>query len=115
MATLRQQVLRRKNVMAMAAETGADTGGSELAMPRRKLPVALVPSLVLPPSQTTTLSNLTLLIACAAVFESASMCSSIIIWKAGCAPPQASMMRFRPSPFLARISNWPRASASSRA
>ena len=31
MATLRQQVLRRKNVMAMTAETGADTGGSELA------------------------------------------------------------------------------------
>ena len=31
MATLREQVLRRKNVMAMTAETGADTGGSELA------------------------------------------------------------------------------------
>src|SRR3954452_10233981 len=31
MATLRQQVLRRKNVMTMAAETGADTGESELA------------------------------------------------------------------------------------
>src|SRR3954454_23568611 len=31
MATLRQRVLRRKNVMTMAAETGADTGGSELA------------------------------------------------------------------------------------
>src|SRR4051812_29680581 len=31
MATLREQVLRRKNVMTMAAETGADSGESELA------------------------------------------------------------------------------------
>src|SRR5690242_11200717 len=31
MATLREQVLRRKNVMTMAAETGADSGKSELA------------------------------------------------------------------------------------
>ena len=54
-----------------------------------------------------------LLIAFAAVSARWSRCSSIISWNACCAPPHASTICRRPSPFLARISYWPRASASS--
>ena len=69
----------------------------------RKLAVAPVP-LEPPFSQTMTLSNLMFEMACAAVFESVSMCSSIRSWKASCEPPQAETISRRPSAFLARIS-----------
>ncbi len=69
-----------------------------------------------PPSQTTTLSNLMFEIACGRCLRPA--CPGVRASAAGtrpAAPPHASMICFKPSPFLARISYWPRASASSLA
>ena len=74
-------------------------------------PVPLCP----PFSHTTTLSNLMFEMAWADAWARASMCSSMSIWKAAWADPHASMIFLRPSPFLARISYWPLASAWSLA
>ena len=68
-----------------------------------------------PPSQTTTLSNLMFEIACGRrVGEGVHVLEHQQL-EGGLAPPHASMIFFNPSPFLARISYWPRASASSLA
>jgi hypothetical protein len=90
-------------------------GGSAPATPRMKFCVAPSPFAPVPVSHTTTFSNLMFAIAEAAVFESSSTCSSISMRNAASDPPQLSMIFFRPSPLRARISYWPRASASSLA
>ena len=63
---------RRRN-----AHSAENIGGSVRARPCRKLPVLLLP---LPPSQTTTLSNLMLEIALAEVSARVSMCSIMRSW-----------------------------------
>jgi hypothetical protein len=88
-------------------------GGRVRVMFCRKPCVAPLP---LPPSHTTTLSNLMFEIALAAVFgQGVEVLEHQQLERLLRAPPHASTISLRPSPFLARISYWPRASASSLA